>query len=109
MKLVNMTPHALNLFDETGANQIVTLAPSGQIARVAVKNEKIGEAAGVPLYAAVYGAVEGLLEPEEGTIYVVSLLVRQALPDRKDLASPGELLRDAEGKPIGAKGLSVNF
>ena len=107
-KLVNLTPHALNLFNATGTTQIITLAPDGRIARVAMKNDLVGEAVGVPLFAGGYGEIEGLPAPEEDTIFVVSLFVRQAAPDRKDLASPGELIRDEEGKPIGAKGLSVN-
>ena len=68
----------------------------------------VGEHDGVVLYRQSFGAVDGLPVPAEGTMYVVSLLVRQAAPDRADLASPGELVRDNAGQPTGCKGLAVN-
>lgn len=45
--------------------------------------------------------------PEATTVYVVSALVRLALPYRRDLASPGPLVRDADGQPVGCRGLEV--
>lgn len=107
-KLVNLTPHIVNLFDMTGEKLLVNIEPTAPAARCSVKNEKIGEADGVPLFASSYGEVIDLPEPQEDTIFIVSLVVRQALPNRTDLASPGELIRDSEGKPIGAKGLAMN-
>jgi hypothetical protein len=38
-------------------------------------------------------------------VYIVSRLIRTALPERGDLASPYGLVRDAEGRAIGAEGL----
>lgn len=105
---INLTPHELNLFDEEGEELVKTLESSGEIARVAVVNRKIGEDSLVPLFITEYGEVEDLPEPQEGVIYIVSFLVRQAASHRRDLASPGDLLRDSEGRPIGCKGLSVN-
>ncbi len=108
MQFINLTKHAINIFDVEGKNQIVVLPPSGQEARVAVKSEVVGLEEGIPLLATTFGQVENLPASVEATIYVVSLAVRSALPERKDLASPGELLRDDEGKPKGCKGLVVN-
>lgn len=62
----------------------------------------------MPLSRTSYGAVEGLPEPKAGVIYIVSALVRAAVPGRLDVASPGELVRDAAGAVVGCKGLSVN-
>jgi hypothetical protein len=106
--LKNLTPHALNIFDAEGKNLVVTIPPSGQVARCSVKSEKVGEAEGVDLFAASFGLVEDLPNPEEGTIFVVSMLVRSALPAREDLASPGDLIRDDKGQPVGCKGLNIN-
>ena len=108
MNLVNLTPHALNIFDEAGENQLVTVAPSGTVARCAVNSTKVGEVDGVSLFTSVFGEVEDLPEPVEGTIYVVSMLVRSALTGRKDLASPGDLIRNEAGQPVGCKGLNIN-
>ncbi len=106
--LLNLTPHTVSLFDATGENLLVSIEPTAPAARCSVNNVQVGAANGVPLFASTYGEVIDLPEPREDTIYVVSLIVRQAMPARTDLASPGELIRDTDGKPIGAKGLAVN-
>lgn len=106
MRFQNLTPHVLNILDEEG-EQVLAL-PSEGVARCAVAQRVVEEHDGVVLFAQEFGEVEGLPEPEEGTIYVVSLLVRQAVPHRRDLASPGQLVRDEAGQPVGCKGLAVN-
>ncbi len=62
----------------------------------------------IPVFRTTFGEVEGLPEPQDDTLYIVSLLVRRARPYRGDLLSPGQLIRDAEGRPIGCKGLAAN-
>lgn len=106
MRIINCTPHELKLFRPDGS--VVTIPkPSGPAARVAATNTVVGEIDGVPLFHTSFGAVESLPSPEEGVLLVVSLLVRAACPTRKDLASPGELVRDAGGNVTGARGLVV--
>lgn len=85
-----------------------SIAPEPTSARVGVDVTQAGEHAGIPLLAVQYGEVTGLPEPVPGTIYIVSQMVRTARPDRVDLASPGELVRGADGQPIGCRGLVVN-
>lgn len=103
--LTNLTPHAINIITPAGT---VTLAPSGAVARCTQTSTPAGEVNGIALSRTVFGAVTGLPEPVEGVILVVSALVRAALPSRTDLASPGELVRDAAGNVVGCKGLIVN-
>jgi len=103
--LINLTPHELKIH---GGEGVVSLPPSGQIARCSVTCSPVGEHDGVPLSRSETGAVEGLPEPQDGVIYVVSMVVRSAVPGRTDVASPGALLRDAEGRPIGCQGLVIN-
>jgi len=55
-----------------------------------------------------YGRVEGLPEPETGVLYLVSAVVRAAVPGRADVASPGDLVRDGEGNVIGCRHLILN-
>ena len=104
--LVNLTPHALNLILASG--EVRTVAPSGNVARCATVSEVVGEVNGVALSRTTYGEVVGLPEATEGTLFVVSALVRSAVPHRKDVASPGDLVRDAGGNVVGCKGLVVN-
>lgn len=106
--LVNLTPHVLNVQLSEGATDIsewLKLEPSGQVARVASESKQVGTVSGVSIYETKFGEVEGLPEPKEGVYFVVSRLVLQA-SGRKDLLSPGELVRNEAGQPIGCKGLS---
>lgn len=105
MKIVNLTPHSLNLYDESN-RLVVVVPPSGDVARVAVRRERVGDADGVPLYRSHYGAVEGLPAPRPGVLYVTSALVLAAVREaRPDVWAPGEPVRDAEGRVVGAVGL----
>lgn len=100
MTFINLTPHAIVACG-------LTIAPSGNIARVATRNETVGDADGVPLTRQVIGAVEGLPEPTD-TILIVSAMVRCAVPHRTDVASPGDLVRDAAGNVVGCRNLIIN-
>lgn len=104
-KVVNLTPHPLVLVLSDGNRAV---APSGTVARCSSTNKPAGDFEGVPLTRVTFGAVENLPEPVEGTLYVVSALVRSAVPHRTDVASPGDLVRDEAGNVIGCKGLVVN-
>lgn len=99
--LVNLTPHNINIKINGGE---VVLPASGKVARVAVIREQIGTVAGIPVYKSFMGELIGLPDPVEGTGYIVSLLVKTSL-HRKDLFSPGELVRDDKGVVIGCNGL----
>ena len=100
---VNLTPHTINL---TGGEKPVTVPPSGAVARVAVTREDTGLVYGIPTFLTTYGEVEGLPVPEAGTIFIVSALVKQRVPGRSEVFSPGELVRDNKGQPIGCLGLT---
>lgn len=103
---INLTPHEINVYD--GDILAVTIPPSGQVARVSERATKAGEVDGVTLYTTQRGDVAALPEPAANTLYIVSAQVRLALPERADLVSPGQLVRDANGQPIGCVGLVVN-
>lgn len=114
MNLINLTPHALNLINQDG--QEVVIAPSGLVARIDTKSILSHTIDGVDFYATlVIGdpvvtetstkQVVAFPEPLQDTVYVVSGFFRSYF-DRPDLYQPAELVRDAEGKVIGARGLS---
>jgi len=50
--------------------------------------------------------IEGLPEPKEGTIYIVSALVAGAAKDRDDLVVPNDTIRDDQGRIIGCRNLA---
>ena len=108
MTIINLTPHAINFVDETGC-PLVTVEPSGQLARVTAKTITTGSITvgdvTLPVTGTTYGEVEGLPAPEEGTIYIVSSLVASRCPDRTDVFIPNESVRDEKGRIIGCKSL----
>lgn len=103
MNIVNLTPHAINLIGENGKQRTIT--PSGNLARVAAKTVIVGNIDGIPVTTTEFGEVEGLPEPSENTIYVVSSLVAQRTPERTDVYIPSESVRDENGRIIGCKSL----
>lgn len=107
--IVNLTPHKLviRLGVET-ENPLTITYPSAGVARCSVESVPAGDHEAIPLVYARYAEVTGLPDPQEDVLYVVSAVVRLALPHRTDLASPGGLIRDNEGRVVAAQHLIVN-
>lgn len=103
MTIHNYTPHPVHIVGEDGTIA-VTIHNSGLIRLKAttVADEPID---GIPTSRTAFGEPEGLPEYEEGTYYIVSQLVKSALPQRTDLLVPAEVVRDADGNIIGCKSL----
>ena len=101
--LINLTPHDITFISENGENRIIP--PSGELARVAAKTVTVGYIDGIPVTTTEFGAVEGLPEPAANTIYIVSSLVAQRVPERIDVYVPSESVRDENGRIIGCKSL----
>jgi hypothetical protein len=99
--IINLTPHVVHIEDRD-------FEPSGTIARCAEVTGYGGTFDGVMLVTKSFGEVENLPDPVNGVMYIVSMLVRSACPDRHDLASPGDLVRDDKGNIVGCKNLAVN-
>jgi hypothetical protein len=107
--ILNLTPHPLHLYQENG--EVLTIAPTAPAARVSSVTEKVFEIGGFPVTRTTFGDVENLPDPEEGTIFVVSMLVQQAANHRTDLyrpdTGPQNVVRDEEGKIIGVRALAI--
>lgn len=121
----NLTPHTITIYSEDGTTILATIPPSGEVARVATTTKSICLVDGIPVYQTKFGEVIGLPAPhgekfprrtrDRGQTWmdfiaeplIVSRLVLEAVKgERTDVYAPGELVRDADGKPIGCKGLS---
>lgn len=103
---INCTPHNINVRKTDGS--IVTFERSGIIARCTEMRNDVEEVNGIMLRKVVFGEVYDLPDPVPGTFYIVSMAVRAALPSRGDLVSPGALMRDGNGQPIGCDGLDIS-
>lgn len=99
-KVVNLTSHDIK---EVTTKQ--RFKASGQVTRVKASTDKVATHMGMPIYVSTFGSIEGLPDPVEGTLYIVSSLALNAVPpNRTDVVSPGNLQRDQEGKPMGCVG-----
>ena len=108
MKVINLTPHPVNIYQD--GELVVTYEPSGTIARVGFVSSEVGNINGVPVSVTEAGHTTDLPSQEEGTIFIVSLLVRQANPGRKDLVNPDGPIYSEENprQVIGCRGFSIN-
>lgn len=103
MKLVNLTPHDVVVYNDKG-EVIKTYPKSGKVARIQDDVTITGVIDGVPVGGITYGDAIDLPDPQDGVYYIVSLVVRQALPHRKDLISPDTskgAVRDDQGRILG--------
>ena len=109
LKVINLTPHDVVIVDDDG-NEIKRYPASGQVARVNSKADPIGELDGIQVVRTKYGDVDGLPDKQPNTVYLVSLVVAQALgKSRTDVyvpdTGPGSVVRDDKGQIIGVKRL----
>ncbi len=110
MNIVNLTPHVLNFMPQGPDGPVVTIPPSGQVARCAVNRVQVDtitvNGITVPVNQTQFGEVSDLPDPQPDTIYVVSALVAQAVPDRQDVFIVDDTVRDEQGRIIGARALA---
>ena len=108
VKIVNLTPHKITFVTNKGN---LGVDPSGTIARVSAKVEETGHiyvtkfGLSVPITETTYGDVDGLPDPVDDTMYIVSSLGAQRVPDRNDVFIPNESVRDENGRIIGCRSL----
>jgi len=104
--LVNLTPHPIGLSVD---GVITTIPTSGTVARVSTTlGAQCDTLHGLPVFLPpTFGPVEGLPEAQEGTVFIVSLLVASALQAagafRTDVVCPGTgpqdgAVRDEQGR-----------
>lgn len=102
--LRNFTPYEVIVVD----GHIAISYESEGIARVSAKSVQVGTVDDIPLIRQEFGEVEGLPAPKEGTYLIVSRMVASALPERRDLVVPADLVRNGKGEVIGCKAFESN-
>ena len=110
MNIMNLTPHALNLMPEGPDGPTVTIPPSGIVARCTTSRVTVTvDNITIPVNRTQFGTVTGLPDPQQvgpDTIFVVSALVAQAVPERQDVFIVDDAVRDEQGRIIGARALA---
>lgn len=106
MRIVNLTPHEVVVAPD-GVTPVAVFEPSGRVARVAEivePDDPIPGYESVPVVQKGFGQIEGLPDPEDGTLYLVSLVVLQAAKaaGRTDCIAPDtgpdSAIRDEAGR-----------
>lgn len=105
MNFVNCTPHAINVYN--GETLVATFPPSGTVTRVSTFPQLIATLGSIQLFVNQYGPIVDLPAQEKNVMYIVSAMVRSA-SSRTDIVSPGELVRNEQGQPIGCQGFTIN-
>lgn len=121
--LYNLTPHTVRVFSAT--DEIVAeIPPSGVVARVekvgnhqidseTISVQNFGDADEVweydiPILTSAVAGVSGLPNEQTNVRFIVSATLRTACPDRLDLVSPADLVRDESGNVIGCRAFEAN-
>lgn len=110
--LVNKTPHTVNLVTEDGTKiSLEPVLPTPRVSSSSIKTavytitDDNGVEHTITREAPVFGEVVDLPEPQEGVLYIVSMLVAARAANRTDLVSPGRQIRNDAGQVIGCAGL----
>jgi len=117
MKLVNLTPHPIVVFDAFGNS--VSIPPSGKVARIDMNysSEPVRSVdvpvsdfgvISVPVYDVRKSDIINLPDPEPDTLYITSAIVAEEAARRgyTDVIAPDttRAVRDEVGNIIGVKG-----
>ena len=87
MKILNLTPHPVNVIDFEG--KVQTIFPEPEPARIASQMEPTESVNGVAMYQRVGEFPVAVPEPQEGTLLIVSSVVKLWFKgDRDDLIVP---------------------
>lgn len=110
--LVNKTPHTVNLVTVCGTKiSLEPVLPTPRVSSSSIKTavytitDDNGVEHTITREAPVFGEVVDLPEPQEGVLYIVSMLVAARASNRTDLVSPGRQIRNDAGQVIGCAGL----
>ncbi|NCB47704.1 hypothetical protein EOM81_11890, partial [bacterium] len=87
MKLVNLTPHVLNIISVDGST--VNVPTSGTVARVSSTAQSVGTVAGIAVTKSVFGDVIDLPAAQDGVVLIVSRMVKDRVANRDDVMVPG--------------------
>lgn len=106
MKVINLTPHNVDICDEYG-RIVRTYYANGKVARVNNGYEYVDYVCGVPLVVRGDEKVIDLPEPQEDTLYIVSNIILSYCPDRMDLIAPVMQVKH-NGRVVGCRAFVSN-
>ena len=116
--IINCTPHDVSIYnttdcymyngslylregDEEYPEPLSVYPAAKKPARAIYVQRTAGLADGYLIYRWTPDEIFNLPEPEPGTYYIVSKMLAQACPERKDLIFPGTVVRNGSGDVVG--------
>ena len=109
MKLINLTPHDINIVAEGTSIILETIPVSGVVARVGMDEEDLGVKGNIRFVRVRPGRPVNVPEPRPGTLFIVSRAVQEACPDRHDLIVPTHMVKSPDRRTIiGCAAFSIN-
>ena len=108
-KIKNIISHPVIVEDEDG-NVIATFPSEGSVwlpQCTFVSGEVETEGGVIPLTSTEFGEAQEIPPEEEDTLYIASLRICQACPDRRDFLIPNHLVLDEEGRELNGSGGEV--
>lgn len=109
MEIVNLTPHAVNLYDD--GNHLVAVFPAAvaacRIVPFRAPCPELTQTTGINFVRESHtgASIVGAPAPADGVVYIVSRLVALAAR-RADFVVPDMPVRDASGSIVGCRGFA---
>jgi len=100
---INLTPHDITIVDMSGKEHV--FHPEG-LARIDVVKTNVEDIENFSVQYEEELQVSGLPDPFPNRIYITSSRVMLAVR-RKDVVSPGEFIRDTDGKIVKSYGFTT--
>jgi hypothetical protein len=113
VKLINLTPHALRIRVEESGEAIalesdIVIDPTAPAARVRQESVVVGHINDIPVKMSKFSDVKNLPEPQDGVVYIVSMLVSQRA-HREDVVGPNTSPKEDIRYPEGHKLAGLTF
>jgi len=112
VRLINYTPHTVTLlcgalatpFDSLGVARCEEIVSDDETVMFDYFDD-CGSQTPAPIVRKRYGVVTGLPAQQDGVLIIVSQLVADACPERRDLIVPHDVIR-VQGQVVGCRGFS---
>ena len=98
---INLTPHDINIIDEF--DESFTIPASGNTVRLDSTEETLFTIGDIEVNQVTYSSADELPPMVENHYYIVSALVANAYPDRRDFLMVHKTVRDDNGRIIGCR------
>ena len=105
MNIINKTPHPIHVLVGDKVATTFPACPHDELIRLKAESVPTEPVCGVPTSQTKFGEPVGLPSYADDVYYIVSQLVKSAMPTRSDLLVPAEVVRDDGGNIIGCRSL----